>query len=112
MQQARRWNSNSIRVLGQDWKANLIRFQLIRFGRAGQPTPPDRYDEWLEGELKKLDAILPLCEKYGLFVVVDLHSPPGGEATVSGYVGSDAGLFTDRSAQSKFVEVWRRIATR
>jgi hypothetical protein len=105
-------DADSLRVLGQDWKANLIRFQLIRFGRAGQPAMPDGYDEWLEGELKKLDAALALCEKYGLFVLVDLHSPPGGKATVSGYIGSDSGLFSDRQAQDKFVEVWRRIATR
>ncbi len=103
---------DSLRVLGQDWKANLIRFQLIRFGRPGQASGVDTYDQWLEGELRKLDAILPLCEKYGIFVVVDLHSPPGGKATVSGYVGSDSGLFTDRQAQEKFVEVWRRIASR
>jgi hypothetical protein len=105
-------DADSLRVLGQEWKANLIRFQLIRFGRAGQPAMPDGYDEWLEGELKKLDAALALCEKYGLFVLVDLHSPPDGKATVSGYIGSDSGLFSDRQAQDKFVEVWRRIATR
>jgi aryl-phospho-beta-D-glucosidase BglC (GH1 family) len=45
-------------------------------------------------------------------VVVDLHSPPGGKATVSGYVGSDDRLFTDPRAQARFVEVWRRIAAR
>jgi len=102
----------SLKVLGQDWNANLIRFQLIRFGHAGQPSGLETYDYWLEGELEKLDTVLPLCEKYGIFVVVDLHSPPGGNATVSGYVGSDAGLFKDRRAQAHFIEVWRRIASR
>jgi endoglucanase len=105
-------NVESLRVLGQDWRANLIRFQLIRFARPGHPGRADQYDEWLDGELKKLDALLPWCEKYGVYVVVDLHSPPGGKATVSGYVGSDAGLFSDRATQQKFVEVWRRIAGR
>jgi len=105
-------DAESLRVLGQDWKANLIRFQLIRSGRVGQTTTPGQYDAWLEGELKRLDAVLPLCEKYGLLVVVDLHSPPGGKATVGGYLGSDGGLFSDRQVQEKFVEVWRRIATR
>ncbi len=104
--------AESLRVLGQDWHANLIRWQLIRHGRPGQLMPLDDYDAWLEGELKKLDAALPHCASNGLYVVVDLHSPPGGKPTVSGYVGSDSGLFTDRRCQDKFLEVWRRIALR
>jgi len=105
-------DAESLQVLGQDWNANLIRFQLIRFGAPGRPANPVTYQDWLEGELKKLDALLPLAEKYGVRVVVDLHSPPGGKATVSGYIGSDGGLFQDRGAQDAFVEVWRRIASR
>ena len=67
------------------WKWVLI--------RTGQSTTPERYDDWLDGELKKLDAALPWCEKYGLSVVVDLHSPPGGKRTIGGYVGRTGGLF-------------------
>jgi len=101
-----------LRVLGRDWKANLIRWQLIRHGRPGQPSSLEDYDTWLEGELKRLDVALPLCQEYGLYVVVDLHSPPGGKATVSGYVGSDDRLFTDPACQERFVRLWERIATR
>lgn len=101
-----------LRVLGHDWKANLIRWQLIRHARPGESVSLADYDAWLEGELKKLDAALPLCQQYGLYVVVDLHSPPGGKATAGGYVGSDDRLFTDPACQAKFVDVWRRIATR
>lgn len=105
-------NAEGLRVLGLDWNANLIRWQLIRRVRAGQSTSLADYDTWLEGELKKLDAALPLCERFGLYVVVDLHSPPGGKATSGGYTGSDDRLFSDPACQAKFVEVWRRIATR
>jgi hypothetical protein len=105
-------DEDGLRTLGRDWNANLIRWQLIRHGRPGQPSSLDDYDAWLEGELKRLDAALPQCEKYGLYVVVDLHSPPGGKATVSGYCGSDDRLFTDRAVQDKFVDVWRGIARR
>jgi aryl-phospho-beta-D-glucosidase BglC (GH1 family) len=107
-----RIDETGLRVLGQDWNANLIRWQLIRHGRPGQPGSLADYDDWLEGELRRLDAALPHCERYGLLVALDLHSPPGGKATVSGYIGSDDRLFTDRSVQEKFVEVWRRLATR
>lgn len=102
----------SLRVLGRDWNANLIRWQLIRHGRPGERVSVADYDQWLEGELRKLDAALVQCERDGLYVVVDLHSPPGGKATSSGYVGSDDRLFTEPACQAKFVEVWRRLAAR
>ncbi len=98
--------ADSLRTLGHDWRANLIRWQLIR-----HETKTD-YDQWLDGDLHKLDAALPVCTEVGLMVVVDLHSPPGGKKTSGGYLGSDGGLFSDRRAQDKFVEVWRRIAIR
>lgn len=99
-------------VLGRDWNANLIRWQLIRHGRPGEPGRLDDYDSWLDAELARLDALLPACERLGIMVALDLHSPPGGKATVSGYLGSDDRLFTDPRAQDHFVEVWRRIAAR
>lgn len=105
-------DADGLRTLGRDWNANLIRWQLTRHGRPGQPSSLADYDTWLDGELKRLDAALPLCEKYGIYVVVDLHSPPGGKSTVSGYVGSDDRLFTDPAAQDKFVDVWRKMARR
>jgi len=103
---------DSLRLLGQEWNANLIRWQLIRYGPAAKITEASDYDAWLEGALRKLDAALPLCEKYGLRVVLDLHSPFGGTPTVSGYVGTDTGLFTNRVAQEKFVADWQRVARR
>jgi hypothetical protein len=102
----------SLLVLGQEWKGNLIRWQLIRYGAAAKIKTLAEYDSWLEGELRKLESALPHCEKYGLRVVLDLHSPPGGKPTVSGYAGSDGGLFTNRAAQDKFVEIWKRLARR
>ena len=106
-------DETGLRTFGQEWNANVIRWQLVRHARRGETsfTLAD-YDAWLEGELAKLDAALPLCEKYGLLVVVDLHSPPGGTRTVSGYVGSDGGLFTSKAAQEKFIEVWQKMARR
>ncbi|MFA6545947.1 MAG: cellulase family glycosylhydrolase [Limisphaerales bacterium] len=102
-----------LRTFGQEWNANVIRWQIIRHAKRGETsfTMAD-YDVWLEKELARLDAALPLCEKYGLMVVVDLHSPPGGHRTVSGYVGSDGGLFSSKAAQDKFVEVWQKMARR
>ena len=103
----------SLRKLGAEWNANIIRWQLVRHTHRGTvPFTLADYDAWLEGELARLDAALPLCEQYGLMVVVDLHSPPGGQATDGGYAGSDGSLFADKVCQEKFVEVWQKMARR
>lgn len=102
----------SLRVLGAEWGANVLRWQFIRYVSPGGETPLDAYDAWLDSELAKLDRALPHCARHGLRVVLDLHSPPGGSRTASGYIGSDAGLFTNALAQAKFVQVWRRLAER
>ncbi|NLI01204.1 MAG: glycoside hydrolase family 5 protein [Chthonomonadales bacterium] len=101
-----------LRTLGQEWNANLVRWQLIRITRPGQSASLDEWDRWLEEELKRLDAMLPLCEKYGLYVALDLHSPPGGVGTAGGYAGSDTGLFTDKACQDRFVKAWEHMARR
>ena len=71
-------DEEGLRVFGQEWNANLDPL-------ATHPPREDRRSagscglrRWLQSALKQLDAALPLCQKYGLRVVVDLHSPPGG----------------------------------
>jgi hypothetical protein len=105
-------DAEGLRVLGQQWNANLVRWQLIRTEKFDDGLDLTAYDRWLQSALKQLDAALPLCEKYGLRVVVDLHSPPGGRRLSGGYAGSDHGLFNDAACQRKFVEVWQCIARR
>jgi len=101
-----------LRVLGQQWHANLVRWQLVRREPFDNPLDLGAYERWLQSALQQLDAALPLCEKYGLRVVVDLHSPPGGGRLGGGYAGSDHGLFADAACQRKFVAVWQAMARR
>ena len=101
-----------LRTLGKDWNANLVRWQLIRTGPAAKITTIAEFDAWLDREMTKLDDCLPLCEKYGLHIVLDLHSPFGGKPVNGGYVGSDGALFTSKAAQDPFVETWKRLASR
>ncbi len=94
----------SLRTLGRDWNANLVRWQLVGWDPRGKPPGLAAWQEWFEGALRRLDAGLPLCRKYGLQVLVDLHSPPSG----SGDPGPS--LFTSSECQAKFIEVWQRLA--
>ncbi len=106
-------DAEGLRTFGRQWNANVIRWQLIRPGRAVKdPLDLAAYDAWLQAALDKLDAVLPLCRQAGLRVVVDLHSPPGGRVCSGGYAAADAGLFNNADCQAKFVEAWRKIARR
>ena len=97
-------DEQSLRLFGQDWHANLIRWQLVGWRPQGERLDLDAYDAWLNGQLEKLDAALPLCEKYGLYVVVDLHGGPRGPAATG------QGLFDNQACQDKFVEIWQMMA--
>lgn len=95
-----------LRVLGREWKANLIRWQLCSFKPRIDTGDLAAYNALLESHLRKLDAALPACEKYGLMVVVDLHTGPGHWAPPG------RSLFTSAACQERFVEIWREIARR
>jgi hypothetical protein len=99
-------------VLAGDWSGNLVRWQLIRYGVPPTETGFDGYGRWLERQLNQLDRGLTWAAKMGVKVVVDLHSPPGGTAISGGYQAALGSIWTDTNAQKRFVEVWRKIATR
>jgi endoglucanase len=102
------FHDEDLRVLGQEWKANLIRWQITRnWGQAGTDRDLEEYDRWLEGKLTDLDHALEACARYGIKVVVDLHSPPGGR-----YANRDMAIFHEALYQDHFVAIWERIARR
>ncbi len=105
-----RFNENHIRDLAVKWKANQIRWQLnwTPMKKAEEWAKDlDLYDEWLDGALKECDKALDACERYGIKVLVDLHTPPGGRAE-----GGVCRLFTEKRYQEKLVVVWKKIARR
>ena len=92
-----------------DWGATLLRYQIGP--RWDAKAPPDAalaaYLADLDGRLDHLERdILPRAEKYGIWIVVDLHNPPGGRT------GSDMAMFYDQRWNDAFVEIWRKIARR
>ncbi len=92
------------------WGANHVRWQLIWGGFPHGPADKadvNSYDAWLETELQRLDRLLPVCQRLGIHVAIDLHTPPGGRAP-----DKHCRIFSDRAMQEHFVVVWRRIAER
>ncbi len=102
------FRDEDLRVLGTEWKANVIRWQLTRnWGKSGTERDLAEYEHWLEGKLAELDRVLEACHRYGIKVVVDMHSPPGGR-----YANMDLAIFHEAKYQDYFVALWEKIARR
>lgn len=105
------FREEDLRVLGEDWNANLIRWQMTTRWGAGYRYEQDynleKYSAWLDAELLELDKVLMACRKYGILVVVDLHSPPGGRRP-----NHDLVLTHETKYFDKFISVWQKIAMR
>jgi len=97
-------SADSLRTLGKEWNANVVRWQLFGFKPRFDTGDLAEYDRRLKAELAKLDAALPVCREAGLMVVVDLHTGPGHWAE------KGRSLFTSKACQDRFVELWENIA--
>lgn len=97
-------------TLGGEWGANHVRWQLLWGGFPHSPA--DRgdlaaYDAWLESALAHLDELLPVCERLGIKVLIDLHTPPGGRNDAK-----ECRLFHEKRFQDSFLAWWEKIARR
>jgi len=105
------FRDEDLKVLGQDWNANLIRWQMVTNWGAGykydQDYNLDKYNAWLDSELDDLEKALVACKKYGILAVVDLHSPPGGRME-----NRDLVMIHEPKYREAFVENWVKIPRR
>lgn len=102
------FREEDLRVLGQEWNANVIRWQITRnWGRVGTDRDLADYDAWFEGKLADLDRALEACRKYGIMAVVDMHTPPGGR-----YENRDLAIFHEPLYQDHYVALWEKVARR
>jgi hypothetical protein len=102
------FRDEDLRVLGEEWKANVIRWQMTRnWGAVGTERDLAEYDAWYAKELEDLDKVLEACGRYGLKVVVDMHSPCGGR-----YDNRDLAIFHEALYQDHWVALWEEAARR
>lgn len=87
------------------WNANLIRLQ-IQFKRKLIKSEAD-YDRFVEECLPEVDRVLALCRRYGIKVVLDLHTPPGTHANK--YAGNMIPVDYDTTQLRR---TWRTLASR
>ena len=105
------FRDEDLRVLGKEWNANLIRWQMTTNWGAGYKHALDydlgKYNAWLDAELEDLEKALAACKKYGILAVIDLHSPPGGRLE-----NRDLVMLHESKYRQAFVENWVKIARR
>lgn len=102
------FRDEDLRVLGEEWNANVIRWQITRnWGRAGTDRDLEEYDQWFARELEDLDRVLEACRRYRILVVVDMHSPPGGR-----YEDSQLAIFHEKLYQDHWLALWEQVARR
>jgi len=92
------------------WGANHIRWQLTWDGfphSAADNATKEQYWNWLDGALKHLDAMLPVCKEVGIKVLIDLHTLPGGRMDDYNHR-----MFVDKGWQDEYIAVWKNIAGR
>lgn len=92
-----------------DWNVNCIRWRLINtdWARTDIPGDPVHYEPWLAAKLDELQIVLDRAAEQGIYVIVDLHSPPGGRL-----LDGTLRMVLDESLGDYFLEIWTRIATR
>ncbi|MBN2295891.1 MAG: cellulase family glycosylhydrolase, partial [Pirellulales bacterium] len=102
------FRDEDLRVLGQDWNANAIRWQITRnWARVGTDRDLAEYDRWIDSELGDLDKALEAARRYGIKVVIDMHSPPGGRLE-----NRDLAIFHEPKYQDHYVKFWEKVARR
>ena len=103
-------SADDLREFGRDWKANHVRWQLCWGGFPRSPADHGdlaAYDAWLDGQLQRLEGLLPVCREAGLMVLIDLHTPPGGRDD-----SHNCRLFQEKRFQENFLSWWTKIARR
>lgn len=66
------------------WGVNLIRWQIKGVPDKKIIGDTALFEAWIRGELDRLEKFLPLMERLGMQVVIDIHDAPGGRYASTG----------------------------
>lgn len=95
--------------LKNEWNINIARVQ-IGDNAIMDFVDRDGYSRMMEVELQLLDNALALYAKYGISVIINLYSPPGGFQTRES--PSHYRMFSSLQLQNDFISVWEALAAR
>lgn len=91
-----------------EWGANVLRLAVTD----EQIEDPNRLGTLREKGVRDIDEVLSWAEKYGQYVILDLHVAPGGQNVFAHTRGGTNGLWRSEANQARFLSIWRALATR
>lgn len=101
----KKYKNTDFKNLGQNWNANLIRWQIDIPKEAFLDL--SKYDIEINKKIAELDSVLIACKKYNIKVVVDLHSVPGDRAVNGNFL-----MYKNQKYRDYFINLWKRITKR
>ncbi len=98
-------NEENFKVL-RDWNVNLMRLQLNTSETIARD--PLRYQKFIDEKIENvIPEVLELGRKYGIAIIIDLHTVPGTANS-----RNDPCLFDDEERVRLFIRIWERIAAK
>lgn len=91
-----------------EWGANVLRLAVS----CEQIEDPNRLGALREQGVRDIDEVLSWAERYGQYVILDLHVAPGGQNLFAHTRGGTNELWHSRACQDRFLSLWRALATR
>ena len=104
-------NAEDIAVLSTWGPHILVRYQLHWSDfAAADASDETSYNVWLDSALDRFASLVPTFEQYGMKVILNLHTPPGGFTRRDEQATHR--VFVEQWAQDAFIRAWEKIATR
>ena len=101
-------DADGVRTLGKNgWGVNIIRLQLENPEASSDSA--EEYRTWLLAVIEDIENLLPVLQAEGVQLVIDLHSPPGGFASID---PPRDRVFTESWAQAALIDAWKTLAMR
>lgn len=103
----------ALRELGFNSLRLPLHYNLFTLPVEHEPVSGE--NTWLETGFLLVDRVLAWCEKYEIYLILDLHAAPGGQgddANISDYDASKPSLWESGANRDKTVALWRKLAER
>ncbi len=106
------WNSKGTCYTESDmkrqaeWGANVLRLTI------NCKDLIDKNGTWSEECVAGIDEVAGWAEKYGQYIILDMHEVPGGQTPIHYCNGGKNAFWKKAEYQNQYIELWRRLAHR